>query len=200
MERIAPAPTPFAPEVQAWLDRTMPPGRPPLRLFAVLARDPRLFGKFFAGGLLDRGHLSLRERELVIDRTTALHGAEYEWGVHVSLFGAKAGLTEAQRVSLVHGTPDDACWSDDDRPLLRLCDELHAQSRVDDATWTSLERRFSAEALLELLLLAGFYTTVSLLVNSLRLPLEAEAARFPPVGPGARMSPLQAPAASPARR
>lgn len=179
MERIAPAAAPYAPEVQAWLDRTMPPGRPPLRLFAVLARDPRLFGRFFAGGLLDRGHLSLRERELVIDRTTARHGAEYEWGVHVALFGAKAGLTEAQRASLVHGGPDDACWGDDDRPLLRLCDELHAQSRVSDTTWASLERRFSAEALLELLLLAGFYTTVSYLVNALRLPPEPGAASFP---------------------
>ena len=182
MERIAPAAAPFAPEVQAWLDRTMPPGRPPLRLFAVLARDPRLFGRFFAGGLLDRGHLSLRERELVIDRTTARRGAEYEWGVHVALFGAKAGLTEAQRVSLVHGTPDDACWSEDDRPLLRLCDELHAHSSVSDDTWAMLERRFSAEAQLELLLLAGFYTTVSFLVNALRLPLEADATRFPAAG------------------
>jgi hypothetical protein len=46
-------------------------GAPPLQLFTTLARDRRLFGKFFDAGLLDRGHLTLRQRELVIHRTTA---------------------------------------------------------------------------------------------------------------------------------
>jgi hypothetical protein len=67
--RIAPAPAPYAPDIQAWLDRTMPPGQPPLVLFTTLARDPRLFTKFFSAGLLDRGHLTLRQREIVIHRT-----------------------------------------------------------------------------------------------------------------------------------
>ena len=33
--------------------------------------------------------------------------------------------------------------------------------------------------MIELILLAGFYRTTSYLVNALRLPLEATAARFP---------------------
>ena len=70
--RIAPAQPPFEPEVQAWLDRTMPAGKPPLALFTTLARDTRLFVKFFSAGLLDRGHLTLRQREVVIHRTAAL--------------------------------------------------------------------------------------------------------------------------------
>src|SRR5262245_16609861 len=112
--RIAPQAPPFAPEVQAALDRLLPPGRPPLVLFSTLARDPRLFGKFFAGGLLDRGRLTLRQRELVIARTTARCGSEYEWGVHVALFGARVGFDDAQLASLVSGTPDDVCWSEPD--------------------------------------------------------------------------------------
>src|SRR3954466_6958877 len=94
--RIASAPAPFPPEIQAAFDRTMPPGQPPLVLFTTLARDPRLFGKFFGAGLLDRGHLSLRQREIVIHRTTALCRSEYEWGVHVALFGARVGFDTAQ--------------------------------------------------------------------------------------------------------
>jgi hypothetical protein len=43
-----------------------------------------------------------------------------------------------------------------------------------------LRARFGVEAMIELLMLAGFYRTVSYLTNSLRLPLEANAARFPP--------------------
>ncbi len=177
--RIAPLAPPYAPELQAWFDEIMR-GKPPLTLFTVMARDARLLGKFKAASLLDRGHLSLRQREIVIDRTTALCRSEYEWGVHVATFGAKAGLDAAQVDSLVNGSADDACWPDQDRVLLRMCDALHAECMLDDALWQELRRQFSEEAVLELLLLAGFYRTVSYLTNALRLPLETQAARFPP--------------------
>ena len=177
--RIAPAPAPYAPDIQAWLDRTMPPGQPPLVLFTTLARDPRLFTKFFSAGLLDRGHLSLRQREIVIHRTTALCRSEYEWGVHVALFGARVGFDAEQLHSLAAGNADDAPWADDERALLRLCDALHRDCSLDDALWRELTRHFSDEAMLELLMLAGFYRTVSYLTNALRLPPEPGAARFP---------------------
>src|SRR5262245_24378401 len=112
--RIAPAAPPFGAEIQAWLERTMPPGWPPLVLFTTLARDPRLFGKFFAAGLLDPGHLTLRQRELVIGRITALCRSEYEWGVHITLFGRRARFDEAQIASLVSGSAADPCWGEDD--------------------------------------------------------------------------------------
>jgi alkylhydroperoxidase family enzyme len=176
--RIAPAQPPFPAEVQASLDRTMPPGKPPLRLFTTLARDPRLFGKFFAAGLLDRGHLSLRQREIVIARTTALCGSEYEWGVHIAIFGAHVGYTPAQVASLAHGSAADACWPPQEQVLLRFCEALHRDCTLDDALWKQLRADFSEEAMLELLLLAGFYRTVSYLTNALRLPLEPDAARF----------------------
>ena len=178
--RISPAQPPFVPEVQAWLDRTMPPGQPPLVLFTTLARDTRLFGKFFSAGLLDRGHLTLRQRELVIHRTTALCQSQYEWGVHVAIFAARVGLTPEQLHATVHGDGTAACWSDEDRLLIRLCDALHDTCTLDEPLWQSLRERFSEEALLELLMLAGFYRTVSYLTNALHLPLEAGAARFPP--------------------
>jgi alkylhydroperoxidase family enzyme len=153
-------------------------GKPPLLLFTTLARDPRLFEKFSAGSLLDRGHLTLRQREIVINRTTARCRSEYEWGVHVATFGAKVGLERVQLRSLVHGGPDDRCWQGEEGDLLRLCDSLHRDSDVDDALWASLRQRFSEEAMLELLMLAGFYRTISYLTNALRLPLEPGAARF----------------------
>jgi alkylhydroperoxidase family enzyme len=177
--RIAPALPPFPTEVQAWLERTMPPGKPPLRLFTTLARDPRLFGKFFSAGLLERGHLTLRQREIVIARTTALCRSEYEWGVHIAIFGARVGFTPEQIRSLVHGGPDDACWAPPEQTLLRLCDALHRDCDIDDALWQQLRADFSEEAMLELLMLAGFYRTVSYLTNALRLPLEPDAVRFP---------------------
>ena len=177
--RIAPASEPLPDDIRQAVDAIMR-GRPPLLLFTTLARDRRLFFKFFNSGLLDRGHLTIRQREIVIDRVTASCGAEYEWGVHVSVFAAKAGLTEEQITSLTVGGPEDACWTDADRLLIRLCDNLHEDCTVDDALWAELTRHYEDEALLELLMLAGTYRTVSYLVNSLRLPPEPGASRFPP--------------------
>jgi alkylhydroperoxidase family enzyme len=177
--RIAPAEAPYAPEIETQFEKLMPPGVAPLVLFRVLARDLRLFQRFMGRGLLDKGHLTLRQREIVIDRVTAQCGSEYEWGVHIAFFGERAQLDPAQQRSLVRGGPDDACWTPEDALLIRFCDALHAACDIDDDLWTRLRASFSEEALLELLLLAGFYRTVSYLTNTLRLPPEPYAARFP---------------------
>ena len=55
----------------AALQTIMPPGVDPLVLFRTLAVNERVFLRLMAGGLLDRGSITLREREIVIDRTCA---------------------------------------------------------------------------------------------------------------------------------
>jgi alkylhydroperoxidase family enzyme len=177
--RITPADAPYPADIQARFDALMPPGVAPLVLFRTLARDQRLFWRFMGGGLLDKGHLTLRQREIIIDRVTARCGSEYEWGVHVAFFAERAGLDETQVRSLARGGPDDACWQPADALLIRFCDALHDDCDVDDALWLEMRAKFSEEAMLELLLLAGFYRTVSCLTNALRLPPEPYAARFP---------------------
>jgi len=178
--RIAPREAPYPAEMQAIFDKLMPPGVPPLTLFAILARDERLFGKFMGGGLLDRGALTLRQREIVIDRITAKFGSEYEWGVHITLFQEKVGLTDEQVRSFVHGGPDDACWQDEsEKTLLRVCDALNETCDVPDALWAGARAHFSEEALLEIMMLCGFYRTVSYLTNAVRMPNEAFGTSFP---------------------
>src|SRR5690349_11206901 len=132
--RIEPAPLPLERDVQEAVDAIMG-GAPPLVLFTTMARDRRLFFKFFNAGLLDRGHLTIRQREIVIDRITASCGAEYEWGVHVAVFAAKAGLTEEQILSLFSGGPSDECWTDEERVVIRMCDSLHSDCTVADEPW-----------------------------------------------------------------
>ena len=111
MSRIAPLAPPYAPEIQAQFDRIMR-GAPPLMLFRVMAGHPRAWEKFRAGSLLDHGPLSLREREIVIDRTCALNRCEYEWGVHVAIFAEAARLTRDDIRATVHGDADAPCWSE----------------------------------------------------------------------------------------
>jgi Uncharacterized conserved protein len=132
-----------------------------------------------AGGLLDRGSISLRARELIILRTCARCGAAYEWGVHVATFAAKAGLDDRQLRSTVHGGADDACWNADDRVVLRLADQLHERNDVDDALWRDTAAHHSPAQLVELVMLAGLYHAVSYLVNALRVAPEPFAPGFP---------------------
>ena len=169
---------PYPPEIQEQFDRIMR-GAPPLMLFRVMAGHARAWEKFRAGGLLDRGPLSLREREIVIDRTCALNGCEYEWGVHVAAFAAAAQLTEEQVRATVLGEADAPCWSAAEQALIAAVDALHHRATLSDAEFAALSAHYDEAKILEIILLCGFYRTVSYLANGLALPLEEKAARFP---------------------
>lgn len=175
--RIAPARAPYPPAVARTLDQLKTPGDQPLSLFRVLARDARLFSRFTGGGLLDPGHLSLREREIVIHRTCALNGCGYEWGVHAAIFAEPAGL-DAEQLAATAAPAIAPCWDPREALLIAFCDAVHARADIDDALWARLTEAFSEEARIELMMLAGFYRTVSLLANGLRLAPEAFAAPF----------------------
>jgi alkylhydroperoxidase family enzyme len=179
MTRVAPATPPYPPTIAEALDRIMPPGIAPLLLFRTMARSPRVFGKMFAGGLLDKGPLSLRQREIVIDRTTARLGCEYEWGVHIALFADKVGFGAAEIAATVHGPSDAACWSAPERALLALVDDLVDRRMIADTTWSVLAVHFDEAQILEAIALTGYYHTISFLSRGLELPLESWSARFP---------------------
>jgi alkylhydroperoxidase family enzyme len=178
MSRVAPLQPPYAPETQDIFDRIMR-GAPPLMLFRVMASQPRAWEKFRAGSLLDPGPLSLREREIVIDRTAALNRCEYEWGVHVAIFAAAAKFTDEQVRATVLGPADAPCWSVAEQAMIAAVDALHHGSTLDDAEFAALSKHHDEAKILEIIMLCGFYRTVSYLANGLKLPLEENAARFP---------------------
>src|SRR5437762_6510842 len=100
MSRIAPVEPPYAPPVAEMLSKWMPPGAavPPLALFRTLVQHPRLSDRMrpLGAALLGSATIAPRDRELVILRTCARVGAEYEWGVHVSAFAAAVGLDRSE--------------------------------------------------------------------------------------------------------
>lgn len=152
---------------------------PPINLFKLFARNRPMAEAMTGWGsyaLSKRLSLSMRQRELVIDRVTARCGAEYEWGVHVAYFAQRVGLDAEQIRSLTHGTPDDGCWPDDEAALLRAVDELHDTNDVSDETWSALG--LSDVQRLDLLLLAGWYHAISYAARAARVPLEDGAPRF----------------------
>lgn len=178
MSRIAPLEPPYEAEIQGQFDRIMR-GAPPLMLFRVMASNPRAWEKFRSSSLLDRGPLNLREREIVIDRTCALNACEYEWGVHVTTFAQAAGLNEAEIHATVHEGAGASCWSAAEQALIVAVDALHARATLSDAEFAALSSHYDDAKIFEIILLCGFYRTVSYLANGLRLPLEERAARFP---------------------
>jgi alkylhydroperoxidase family enzyme len=177
--RVDPVPPPFPPELQKVFDRIMPPGVPPLTLFTTLARVPRIFDRFRAGSLLDRGPLSLRQREIVINRTCGRCGCAYEWGVHVAFFAQQVALTPEQVRATVRGDANDPCWAEDERLLIRVVDELHDSATLSDEVWSASAAAFSTEQIFELIALVGFYHTVSFFANGLKLAPESYGASFP---------------------
>ncbi|MCQ4079366.1 carboxymuconolactone decarboxylase family protein [Streptomyces sp. RB6PN25] len=180
--RIPPLQAPYPPDAAAVLRRMMPGDEPPIALFRTYAHNVALaealhdWGSYQLSGRLS---LTLRDREIVIDRTCALCGCEYEWGVHDARFAKRATLTTEQIRSLTHGSSADPCWTAGrDRLLLDATDALHAHHDLDDALWDRLSTRFRPEQLLDLIMLCGWYHAVSFTARATRLPAEPGAPRF----------------------
>jgi len=173
---------PYADDVAARLTAMMPPGVPPIGLFRTFVWNLPMADAMGPWGGYELGRqlsLSLRDRELVIDRTCARCGCEYEWGVHVAFFAERVGLTDAQVTSLTHGSPADACWTGArDRVVLEVVDALHDTAQVDDGLWARASSLLSVPELLDLLMLAGWYHAISFVANGVQLDLEAGAPRF----------------------
>jgi alkylhydroperoxidase family enzyme len=160
----------------------MPPEVPPIALFRTMARNLPMTEAMtpWGGYELSRSlSLSLRDREIVIDRTCVRCGCEYEWGVHVAFFAQKARLDGDQVRSLTHGGADDPCWrADRDRLLIRAVDALCDDRDIDDTLWEALRGEFDERELLDLTMLCGWYHAISFTARAARVPLEAGAPTF----------------------
>ena len=164
----------------------MPPGVEPLKLFRTVAVNPAILERFRSTGayLLNFGRVEPRDREVVIHRTCALCGCEYEWGVHAVAFGRPLGFTDEQLVATVHGDADDPAWSERNAPggaRRRAARNGHRLRRAVGALAAELG---ADEQLIELVAVAGFYHLVSFLANAAGVELEEAASAFPRVGFG----------------
>jgi 4-carboxymuconolactone decarboxylase len=185
--RLAPLEPPYTPEAASMLAKWMPPCSEiePLRLFRTLLVNGELAGRMrpLGAAILGPGAtVAPTLREVMIHRTCALNGAEYEWGVHAVAFGRPLGFSDEQLGSTVHGSWQDACWDAEQAVVFRLADELHHSSTISDELWSVLVESFSPEQLLELIVTAGWYHVISFVCNGAGVELEAWAARFPSAG------------------
>ena len=172
MTRIKPLDPPYDESVAPSITRrTLPDGTAPM-LFRVVGTSPRAWKKFIAGSMLDPGPLPMRDRELVIFRTAARIGADYEWGMHSALFAERCGIDEAQLDALAHSAPDAGPWTGAEAALIATVDALIDRRHLSDAEFERFSAHFSDDQMIEIVQLVGFYQGVALIVGAFDIPPE----------------------------
>jgi alkylhydroperoxidase family enzyme len=140
------------------------PGREAPTTMAVLAYQPDLLSPFlgWAAALALTGLLPKRDHELLALRAAHNCGSTFEWVEHAE-YARQAGMSESE-IDAIAGPLDR--WSGIDRALLAAADELHTRSTVADDTWSALATHYDRAALVEILMVVGQYTMLSMLANA----------------------------------
>jgi AhpD family alkylhydroperoxidase len=146
-------------------------GGPPPNIFTTLGRQRGLFRAWlwYSGKLMPGGKLPRRETELVILHVAAVRECAYEQGHHRRL-GRRVGLT-AEQVEHA-GDLEWSGWTDRERTLLTVADQLVRTKDVDDATWASLREHLDEATTIELLMLVGQYDSLATTLMTLRVQPE----------------------------
>jgi alkylhydroperoxidase family enzyme len=122
-----------------------------------------------------------RQVEIAVLRMGWNCQSEYEFGQH-TLFGRDAGLTDAEIFATTRPITDGS-WSDADRAVLQLVDDLYTDDCVSDATWAEVTTHFSAADVVQLIAAAGCYRLVSAFLNSAGVELDEGVPGWPSAPP-----------------
>ena len=154
------------------LSRTRLEDGVPLAIFRTLARHPALLRRYNAmGGCFQvESELDPGVRELVILRVAAKLGSAYELARHVPAAG-RVGLSDAA-IAVATTLRGGSALSEEQALVLRMTDQLLASEDVDDLLWEELAATFGGAALIELVMLVGFYRMTALFLRTLRVPLD----------------------------
>ena len=142
-----------------------------LNLFRILMHHPNLTRRWtvFAGHVLQKQTLPLRDRELLILRIGWLNQSEYEWAQHVEI-AKRSGIGDDEIEQVKTGPK--AGWSTHDAALMQAADDLFERSIVSDATWATLSAAYSTEQMMDMVFTIGQYNLVSWALNSFGVPLD----------------------------
>ena len=138
----------------------------------VILRHPALAKAFltFNNHVAMANSVSKRIRELLILRVSWLRRSEYEFIQHVVL-GRNAGLSEAE-LERVQAGPDAPGWDPIEADLVRAVDELYADARIQDGTWSRLSAHFSTDQLMDIVFTVGCYEVLAMVFKTFGAQLE----------------------------
>ena len=166
---------PLGPDNRTEAQKAMLASRADYNIYKTLAHHPDLYARWSPLGqfLLNGSSLPPREREIVMLRMGWLCQSEYEWSQHARIAKASAGMTDAEVHRIAEG-PQAAGWTEFERTLLQMVDELRYEAMISDATWKALRAKYSDQQIMESLFTAAQYQLVSMALNSLGVQLDPE--------------------------
>jgi 4-carboxymuconolactone decarboxylase len=146
----------------------------------AVANNTELYAKFFDfGNAIRFGSIPDRDREVVILRTAWNCRCAYQWGQHFAI-ATSALMTTDEIAAIARVVPDPQSLDNFDLILIRVADQLHKDSSVDDETWVSLSERYDPSQLIELPMLVGTYHMLAYFMNAVGIPPESGVEPLPP--------------------
>jgi alkylhydroperoxidase family enzyme len=170
--RLEPLPKDFAsPEVASVFAAIKARGEEPSPLYRTLAHAPKMLSAWasLAWPLRYETSIDGRLRELIVLRIAQLTKGRYQWAYHVRP-GLSSGLSKDQLKRLAEWRDSDL-FDDHQRAVLAYAEQV-ASLAVDDAVYEDLRRLFSAQEIVELTLIATFYTNVSRVLQALQIEVD----------------------------
>jgi 4-carboxymuconolactone decarboxylase len=161
--------------------RDMLASRGNLNIYRTLANHVDLYNRWSPLGqfILSGSSIQPRHREMAMLRMGWLCQSEYEWAQHARIAKGAPGLKDDDIHAIAEG-PGAAQWTQADRAVLKMADELRYDAMVSEATWGELLKTYSPRQIMELVFTAAQYQLVSMALNSLGVQLEPAASeRFP---------------------
>jgi 4-carboxymuconolactone decarboxylase len=148
--------------------------------FVPLLRSPEFMSRLQKTGeyLRYNSVLPPRINEFVILIAARQWTQQYEWSVHHPL-ALKAGLNAGVAQALAEGRRPTG-MGDDEAVAYDFCDELFRTRSVSDATYARALEKFKEQGIIDMLGVAGYYSTLAMILNATRTPLpDGEKAALP---------------------
>ena len=175
-ERIGPIPKDQLTEQQAKaLAEFIAARGQPTGPWIVLLRSPEVMSR--ARGLSDylryESILPGWLREFVILMTARQWSQSYEWNAHYKI-AVDEGLSAEMARAVAEGRRPEA-MVDEEAILYDFCMELQRNQSVSDVIYARALERFGEQGIVEIVSLMGYYTMISMVLNTARTPLPAGA-------------------------
>jgi len=141
----------------------------------AIIRSPEMLNPLRALSDYLRFNSSLPPRlsEFVIIITAREWTSQYEWNAHHRL-AMRGGLSPEIAAALAEGRRPEGMAADE-AAVYDFCIELHRNRSVSDATYARALEMFGEQGIMDMIGLSGWYTLVSMVLNTARVPLPENA-------------------------
>jgi len=141
--------------------------------FNINVRDPDGGQLLFDMGDRVRFHMSVPDKlkELAIVLTARNWGAQFEWLAHRRA-AVQAGLSEDKVKAIAEGRRPVGMPADEEA-VYNFITELFKTKQSSDATFAAVKKVAGERGVVDLIVSAGYYQLVSMLMNTDRLPVNA---------------------------